>query len=124
MPKRRKWSEAQRKRLHGEHGGLCHICGEVIDMDTQKMEVEHVIPIALGGRDDWPNLRPAHRACHAAKTKTDVRQIAKAKRVSKKHTGEFRPPRRIVPGSKASRFQKKLDGTVILRSTGEKISGK
>lgn len=124
MPKRRRhWSKVQRLKLHEEHLGICHICGEVIDLDTQAMDVEHVIPLAMGGADEWRNVRPAHRDCHAAKTKTDVTQIAKAKRVNRKHTNNFRPPRNVVPGSKASRFQKKLDGTVINRITGEKIGG-
>jgi len=116
MPKRRNWTKAQRATLYEEHGGLCHICGQGIDLDTERMEVEHLIPIALGGGDEWSNIRPAHATCHAAKTKGDVTSIAKAKRVNLKHTGNFRPPRRVVPGSKASKFKKCLNGTVIFRA--------
>lgn len=94
--------------------GTCHICSEKIS-DAEKWEVEHVIPIQLGGEDDIPNTQPAHVSCHKAKTKTDITQIAKAKRVEKKHNGTFRPPRNIVPGSRASRFKKKLNGKVEIR---------
>lgn len=116
MAKRRNWTKAQRAALYEEHGGICHICGEVIDLNTDRMDVEHLVPLALGGSDDWANIRPAHATCHAEKTKGDVTSIAKAKRVHLKHTGQFRPPRRIVPGSKASRFKKHLNGKVVLRN--------
>jgi 5-methylcytosine-specific restriction enzyme A len=115
MAKRRNWTKAQRATLYEAHEGLCHICGNLIDLDADRMEVEHLIPLALGGADEWANIRPAHATCHAAKTKSDVTSIAKAKRVHLKHTGQFRPPRRIVPGSKASRFKKCLNGKVVLR---------
>ena len=116
--KRRNWSKAQRARLYEAHAGVCHICGEPIDLDTDRMEVEHVVPLALGGADEWSNVRPAHASCHAAKTRADVTHIAKAKRVCLKHTGQFRPPRHIVPGSRTSRFKKCLNGTVLIRQKG------
>lgn len=120
---RRSLSKSQRLDVLHAAGGLCHICGQTINLARgDKMEIEHVIPIALGGLDDAINTRPAHRACHAQKTKSDVKTIAKAKRVKAKHTGQFRPPRHIVPGSKASAFKKTLSGAVILRATGEIIS--
>ncbi len=121
MP-RRSLSKSQRLDVLHAAGGLCHICGEVINLARgDKMEVEHVIPLGLGGADDVTNWRPAHAACHRHKTKGDVKVIAKAKRVKAKHEGQFRPSRHIVPGSKASPFKKKPDGTVIDRATGEII---
>lgn len=105
----------RRKAIFHEAGGICHICALPIDADNERWEVEHVIPIKLGGIDDFPNTQPAHTSCHKAKTKGDITRIAKAKRVEKKHNGTFRPPRNIVPGSKASRFKKKLNGTVEIR---------
>lgn len=116
--KRRNWTKAQRARLYEAHAGACHICGETIDLEAERMEVEHVVPLALGGADEWSNIRPAHASCHAAKTRSDVTSIAKAKRVNLKHIGQFRPPRRIVPGSKASRFKKCLNGKVLIRHKG------
>lgn len=111
-------TKARRAACFLAAGGICHLCGEKI-IDTEKWEAEHIVPHALGGSDDFPNLQPAHVACHAVKTKRDVTAIAKAKRVNKKHTGQYRPPRAIVPGSKASRFKKCLNGKVEFRPKGE-----
>lgn len=118
-----RWSLSRKQHLavHHAHGGICHICGEGINLAREKFEVEHVIPLALGGADSFANLRPAHIGCHAEKTASDVRKIAKAKRVRAKHDGTFRKPRFIVPGSVASRFKKCLNGAVIDRATGKTI---
>jgi 5-methylcytosine-specific restriction endonuclease McrA len=122
MAKRRSISKAMRFAIYEAADGRCHICGEVIDLATEKMEVEHQVPFALGGKEDLTNLKPAHVHCHAVKTKQDVTRIAKAKRVAKKHNGEYRQTRHIVAGSKASKFRKSLNGKVTLRQTGETIS--
>ncbi|GGD43056.1 hypothetical protein [Aureimonas glaciei] len=59
--------------------------------------------------------------CHKPKTKTDVAQIAEAKRREAKHLGmTTRQPSRF-PGSKASGLKKTIDGRVIDRATGEEI---
>lgn len=121
MAKRRSISKAMRFAIYEAAEGRCHICGEVIDLATEKMEVEHQVPFALGGKEDLSNLKPAHPLCHAEKTKQDVTRIAKAKRVEKKHNGTFRAPRHIVAGSKASKYRKSLNGKVTLRKTGETV---
>lgn len=108
--KRRHISKKQRHAIFEAHQGVCHICQQVIDLDVDGMDIEHVIPLALGGADEPRNMRPAHRTCHSEKTKADFTQIAKAKRVAKKHENRFRPSRHIVPGSKASPWKKHLNG--------------
>lgn len=47
-------------------------------------EVDHLIPVALGGTDDPENLRAKCRACHRTKTADDVSAIAKCKRRARK----------------------------------------
>lgn len=81
--------------------GLCHICGMRIRA-AEKWDIEHVIPLALGGADNPPNMRPAHKACHAPKTAADVASIAKAKRQKARHIGIKRPPTfpKPPPGSR------------------------
>ena len=114
---RKRWTALRRARLFDAHKGLCHICGLKIDAVREGFEVEHVIPLALGGDDDEGNCRPAHVACHKDKTADDKAQIAKANRVRAKHLGARDRPRRIMPGSKASPWKKRLDGTVVRRDT-------
>lgn len=112
MARRRKLSKAQRAEVLARDEECCYLCGQKIE---GPFEVEHPVPFALGGADDITNWRAAHPACHSQKTKSDVTRIAKAKRVHKKHTGQFRAPRAVIPGSKSTRFKKKLNGAVEMR---------
>ena len=98
--------------------GRCHICGEIINTAREDFEVEHVIPLALGGPDTPLNMRAAHITCHRMKTKADTRQIAKAKRVKAKHEGTYRPSRSPLTHPTLKR---KMDGTVVDRATGQPI---
>lgn len=103
--KRKSITRALRLTVFVHHGGICHWCGHKID--TRKpWDVEHVIPLAMGGPDAFDNMAPIHKACHASKThKGDVPNIARAKRRELKHRGVKRP-RTILGG-------KRFDGTPI-----------
>ncbi|MEG4589969.1 HNH endonuclease signature motif containing protein [Microcoleus sp. MOSTC5] len=41
------------------------------------MEVDHIVPRAIGGKDEYKNLQLLHRYCHDVKTKTDLESIRK-----------------------------------------------
>ena len=88
MTTRRSLSRMQKLKVFEASGGVCHICGLKI---FNKWDVEHRIPLALGGADDESNWSPAHRDCHAGKTKSDVAAIARAKRRKAKHLGIRKP---------------------------------
>jgi 5-methylcytosine-specific restriction endonuclease McrA len=50
----------------------CHICGQPIDYGLEWSEprsfvVDHVIPLAKGGRDEPANMAAAHRDCNSTK---------------------------------------------------------
>lgn len=111
---RRRWTQKRRLALFEAHKGLCHICGDKIDGTRERWDVEHKIPLAMGGDDDEGNCAPAHERCHKDKTKADRGQIAKADRVRAKHNGA-RQAKTTIPGSKKSRWKRKLDGTVVPR---------
>lgn len=116
MTARRHISKKMRLRIHADHGGICCFCKEMIHLDQHRMEISHRIPLAMGGADEERNMEPAHYDCHRSHTASvDIPQIAKAKRVEKKHTGQFRPPRHIVPGSKASPWKRTLRGKTVRR---------
>lgn len=123
MSDRHSFTRSQRIDVLHAASGICHWCGLTINSARESFEVEHVIPLALGGSNETANLRPIHQGCHREKTRGDVKKIAKAKRVKAKHNGTFRPPRHIVPGSKAHTFKKKLNGEVVRRDTGETVRG-
>jgi 5-methylcytosine-specific restriction endonuclease McrA len=55
---RRDWTKL-RQRVFAVYGTTCWICGQ-----PGAGQVDHVIPVALGGSDDIANLRPAHGWCN------------------------------------------------------------
>jgi 5-methylcytosine-specific restriction enzyme A len=102
-----------RLRVFERAGGVCHISGRKIQ-PGEAWEIEHVIPIALGGANDEDNLAPALVAPHRAKTALDVKAKAKAARLAKRHYG-IKDKKALIPGSKGTRFKKRLDGAVVRR---------
>lgn len=117
MTRRRSLSPTARLRIFTEHHGVCDICGDVIDGVREPWDLDHRIPLALGGEDTDDNLRPVHGRCHrgaGSKTSDDVARIAKAKRVERKHMGAHRP-KATIPGSKASKWKRKLNGETVRR---------
>lgn len=110
---RRSISRKERAAIFARCGGQCHICGGKVGVG-EAWDVEHIIPIALGGEDGGDNLAPAHSKCHRAKSAEDAGKLAKARSVEARHTGTYRP-RSVIPGSKASGWKKRMDGTVERR---------
>lgn len=49
---------------------LCQIC-ERQGRVTPATEVDHIVPKAQDGTDDWENLQSACTPCHKAKTKAE-----------------------------------------------------
>lgn len=96
---RRSLTPLQKLKIFESSAGKCHICEQKI-RPGDRWDVEHVRPLALDGADDESNMRPAHKACHATKTKADAASWSKAKRIKAKLYG----------GRKASRFAKPPPG--------------
>ena len=120
MGNRQEFKRAVKAAAWDRCGGRCEGCGHEF-RDGEREEYDHIVPDALRKNASLENCQVLCAACHGQKTKGDVTRIAKAKRVSKKHTGTYRPTRNIIPGSKASRFQRSLSGKVTIRKTGETI---
>lgn len=92
MTTRRSLSPLQRLKVFEAAGGRCHLCEMRIQVG-QPWDVEHVRPLALDGADDAANMRPAHKDCHATKTKADAASWSKAKRMKARHIGIKKPSR-------------------------------
>lgn len=56
--------------------GKCTLC-ELHFHEWDVMEVDHIIPRALGGKDEHNNLQLLHRHCHDEKTRVDLIEIRK-----------------------------------------------
>ena len=102
-------------RVFERHGGICHISGRKI-RPGDEWDCDHVQALCNGGENRETNLAPALREHHREKTAGDVRQRAKDDRVRKKHLG-LHKPKTVMPGSRASKWKKKADGTTVLRGS-------
>lgn len=114
---RRHISASERAQIFADALGICHICGLKIDGGHERWDVEHVIPLAMGGDEDKgsDNLKPAHVKCHLGKTAVDKKHIGKAKRMQQRRAGISKQTRNPIPGSKASKWKRTIDGRTVLR---------
>jgi 5-methylcytosine-specific restriction endonuclease McrA len=108
-------SRTRRLRLWERDHGICCLCGQPIDGVRQRWQIEHLRALELGGDDTDKNCAPAHSSCSADKDKADHMMAAKAKRMKARHINAKSPPRNPMPGSKSSRWKKKISGEVVLR---------
>lgn len=73
-------------RILKRHRGICHVCG-----GAGATEVDHVVPLAEGGRDHPSNKRPIHSVpCHAEKTKAEAAR-GRARQPSRQRPTEKHP---------------------------------
>lgn len=93
--KRKKFSAKDRARIFAAHDSICGISGVKIG-PKDAWEIEHRIPLALGGTNDDENLYPALVEPHKGKTKLDVKAIAKCKRLEARENGSRRQ-RKPIP---------------------------
>ncbi|WP_130838506.1 HNH endonuclease [Lachnoclostridium sp. Marseille-P6806] len=64
------------KKLWSIQNHRCFICGEAIDPDIQKTNIDHIRPLANGGKDDSSNFAIAHEHCNKSKQDADL-EVAK-----------------------------------------------
>jgi len=101
-----------RLRVFEKHNGICHLSGRKI-MAGDKWQLEHPQALINGGENRESNLAPALVEPHKVKTAEDLKQKSKDYRVRAKHNGIRKASR--FPGSRDSKFKKKIDGSVVLR---------
>ena len=91
MSTRRRWSTTTRMAIWNRFDRKCQMCRKLTD--ERGFDLDHHIPLEIGGEDAEENLRPLCRPCHRLKTRSDVAVIAKAKRNFAKHHGGRAPSR-------------------------------
>lgn len=77
--KKRKHSNKSLLKLYERDKGICYLCNGICNWNDKKIvngttivgntypSIDHIIPLAKGGTDDWNNLKLAHRICNALK---------------------------------------------------------
>jgi len=117
--RRSSFSTSFRLSLFLERNGSCASCNTKIAAG-QAWDIDHILPIALGGSNEPNNLQILCRSCHRYKTtQDDIPRIAKTKRLKAKHLGARSSAYRPIPGGKSSPWKRKMDGSVVRR---EKLS--
>ena len=101
---RKPLTKKQRVQLFFDRKGECCICRGNIHVNEKWID-EHIIPLAMGGTNDWENRGCAHVDCAKGKTKVDVKQIAKAKRIEAKFIGAEQPKTKITSRPFQSRLK-------------------
>lgn len=114
--------------LQAVNGGLrCPLCTKVLTTNHKRI-LEHLTPVAFGGKNEIDNLRFVHAECAAKKTNGsaatsadgDLHKIWKAKRGRKEHdlhkavmAGDAeRPPSRLKSRGFDRTFRKRMNGKV------------
>ena len=113
---RRAMTPKRRQTVLAKFGGCCAYPGCEL---TEGLEIDHTIPLEIGGRDDLDNLQPLCRSCHARKTAQDIKIIAKARRLRKREDGtrRERKPIQSQPLTHPT-LKRNFDGTVSKRTGG------
>ena len=63
-------------KLLKQQKGICPYCQTRFQFDS-RMEVDHIQPKALGGKDTYNNLQLIHKHCHVNKTRNDREKISR-----------------------------------------------
>jgi 5-methylcytosine-specific restriction protein A len=71
------WRKLRDKRINAEP--LCRHC-KAGGLVTPAVEVDHIIPRALGGKDEWDNTQSLCKSCHQDKTRQDIKLMAGRRR--------------------------------------------
>ncbi len=111
--KRKPLTKLQRAKMFLDHNGTCVICGRPI-LHTEPWIDEHVRALELLGTNGMNNRGPAHVACARKKTDEEAPMMAKAKRQQANYLGAKKEA--TMPGSRNSKWKKKMNGTVERRS--------
>lgn len=112
MTARREFSAKVKAAAFVRAAGRCEEC--TARLFVGKFQYDHRIADALGGEPTLENCVVLCSACHAPKTVSDTGLAAKVKRITGRHIGAH-TTRNPMPGSKASKWKRKMNGTTEAR---------
>lgn len=102
-------------RIVERQKGICACgCGVKLGMAGERIDFDHTVALINGGENRETNLRALRQPCHAVKTRADVAEKSTVARKRAKHLG-LHKPKSTMPGSRGSKWKRRLDGTVVRR---------
>ena len=112
---RRNWSQRQRLGMFLGANGACQVC-QIRIHPGQAWDLDHIIPLAMGGADEVHNLQVLCIPCHRDKTnERDLPALAKSMRLVAKHLGAKSISRQQMPFGRKSIWKKKINGQIVRR---------
>lgn len=100
-------------RVFERYQGVCQCgCSRRI-MAGEQWQADHIVAVINGGQNRESNLHPLLSKHHVEKTKEDVALKSKVYKKRSKHLGLKK--KSWFPGSKDSKWKKKLNGQVVRR---------
>ena len=109
------------KELHVIQNATCYICGKSIDLDLQKTNIDHIIPLANKGKDDKNNFALTHESCNKSKQDANLtiaRSLHKLKSIQddvQKQENRLASLKDLlsIEGGAKYVFKYKVDGDII-----------
>lgn len=107
---------AHRRANPAGHGWVldCASCGRIVGDGLSLWEADHIVPHAINEDNSASNSQVLCVPCHKRKYVSDRWMTDKATRIAKKQAG-VKPKSRLMPGTKASGWKRRMDGTVEQR---------
>lgn len=97
------WSIRQRKLIKRQNG-YCTWCKTLFTVESI-VEVDHIVPRSLGGKDEYQNLQLLHKHCHIEKSRIDGSQSKKTNIQLGQEPDEVKVSRPdLSTGTKVTRF--------------------
>lgn len=84
-----KIKDKSKLQLLWENGKRCAICGRKIK-NIDDLTIDHIVPLAKGGKNVAENLQLAHRSCNAAKSDMMPDEYDKLRKHSKRRRAKLK----------------------------------
>lgn len=98
---------AVRLRIFRREDGKCYLSGANIEVGMP-WDLEHRVPLSMGGKHSEDNLFPALKEPHKVKTAAEAKGRAKADAIAKKNLGITAPKQKIQsPGFRGPNKEEK-----------------
>lgn len=84
------------QKLHSKQDGKCYICGKPIELGIHQVDIDHIIPLNLGGKDSENNFAITHATCNREKQDTNL-EIARTINLFKEIEKETIDKNKVLP---------------------------